>query len=174
MNGTFWGRESSSSAELYAMEMHTKLQATFIFQDWSLVMCLQCACNISQVMYLMIILLSQITKHINQKLTGTGTYGMSEKHKLLGSHLCLACLKCQEGPLSLADFRAWELWIQTDLGCCSSCSFCMSQVIHAVFLAPSRDIDYCCLLYYSALLWVLATCHVQGSWFGAALSFELI
>lgn len=144
-------------------------RATFIFQDWLPAMRLQCACNISKVMYLISILLSQITKHINQKLTGAGTYGISEKNKLLGSHLC------QEGPLSPADFRALELWIQTFWDAVApALSACYLQVIHAVFLAPPRDTDYCCLLYYSALLWVLVTCHVQGSWFGAAVSFELI
>lgn len=142
----------------------------------TLVMRLQCACNIAKVMHLIIILLSQITKHINQKLTGAGTYGISEKHKLLGSHLCLACLGARRGhwvPLTSepgsCEFRQtfWDAAVP-------ALSACHIQVMCAVFLAPTWDVDYCCLLYYSVPLWVLVTCHVQGSRFGAAVSFELI
>lgn len=83
--------------------------------------------------------------------------------------------RCQEGPPSPADFRACELRIQTfQDAVVPVLSACHLQVTHAVFLAPTRDTDYCCLLDCSALLWVLVTCHVQGTWFGAAVSFELI
>lgn len=142
------------------------------FHDWLLVMCLQCACNIPKVMYLIIILLSQITKYINQKLTGAGAYGIWEKHKLLGSHLCLACLSVR---------RSHRVLLTSELGSCEfrqtfwdaavpALSTCHLQVIRAAFLAPPRDIDYCCLLYCSALLWVQ---HVMYRGVGLELLFPL-
>lgn len=135
------------------MKLYTQLQATFPFQDYLLIICLQCACSISKVMHLIIILLAHIAKHISQKPTGAGTYGISERHKLLGSHLRLACLGARRGhqvpvtsePGSCEFRHTFQNAVAPPLAC-------LLQVIRAVVLAPMRDVDYCCLPYDSVLL----------------------
>lgn len=102
-----------------------RLQATVPFQEQLLITRLQRACDISKVVHLIIILLSQITKHISQKLTGAWTYGVSERHRLRRSHLRLAHLGARRGHRVLLIFKAWQLQIQAHISrCCSSCSFC--------------------------------------------------
>lgn len=63
-----------------------------------LIIRLQCACNMSKVMWPIIVLPSQITKHISQKLAGAGTCGISNRHKLLSSYLRLDLLRARTGP----------------------------------------------------------------------------
>lgn len=115
---------------------------------------MQCACNISKVMRPIIILLSQITKRISQKLTGAGTYGIPERHRLLCSYLHLARLGARRGhwvPLT-SEPGSCEFRHTFQDAVAPAPSACHLQVIHAVVLAPVRDVDYCCFPYDSALL----------------------
>lgn len=155
--------------------MHTKLQATFIF-PWLITsnvfaMCLQYTQGDVSDYH------SSLSNYKIHQSKANRSWGIWHLREAQAARLppVPGLPQCQEEPPSPADFRAWELWIQTDfLGCCSSCSFYMSLTSHPCCVLGTPK-GYRLLLPSVLLSSTVSTaCHVQGSWFGAALSFELI
>lgn len=112
-----------------------------------LIMCLQCACNISKVMWPIIVLPSRITKHISQKLAGAGTCGISRhlRHKLLSSHLRLDLLGDRTSPWVLLSSEplSYEFGHPSQDAAAPVPSLYCLRVSRILLLASMTGIDYC-------------------------------